>query len=123
MSDFSPRQRLHSFRHAWSGMFTLVRTQHNAWLHLIATVLVLALGIILGISRIDWALIAVAIALVWIAEALNTAIEFLADEVTEERRERIKYAKDIAAFGVVVSAITSTVVGLIVFVPYLCRLP
>ena len=122
MSAFSPRQRLHSFRHALRGAITLVRTQHNAWLHATATLLVIALGITLQIPRHDWALISVAIALVWIAEAFNTAIEFLADEVTEEKRERIKNAKDVAAFGVLVSAIASAVTGLIVFVPYFRQL-
>lgn len=57
--------------------------------------------------------------LVWMAEALNTAIEFLADEVSQEWRARIGQAKDVAAFGVLVSALAAATIGLLVFVPHL----
>ena len=118
MSAFSFRQRLQSFRHAIRGAGTLIRTQPNTWLHALATVLIIVAGFTVRISNIEWALISLAIALVWMAEALNTAIEFLADEITEERRERIKKAKDVAAFGVLVSALVAATIGLIVFLPY-----
>ena len=118
MSAFSFRQRLRSFSHAFRGAGTLIRTQTNAWLHALATILVLVAGVALGISKTEWALIALAIALVWMAEALNTAIEFLSDEITEERRERIKRAKDVAAFAVLVSAVAALTIGLIVFLPH-----
>jgi len=123
MSAFSLFHRLKSFRHAFRGAVTLLRTQHNAWLHAVATALVVAAGLFLHVSRIDWALLLVAIALVWIAEALNTAIEFLADEITMEKRERIKHAKDIAAFGVLISACVAVAIGSIVFAPHFCLLP
>jgi len=119
MADFSLFDRLKSFRHAFRGGRTLLRTQPNAWLHALATTLVLTAGVFLSISRHDWALLLTAIALVWIAEAFNTAIEFLADEVTLERRERIKHAKDLAAFGVLVSALIALALGTTVFLPYI----
>ena len=118
MPAFSLFHRLKSFRHAFRGAVTLLRTQHNAWLHAAATALVIAAGFFLHVSGVDWALLLVAIALVWIAEALNTAIEFLADEITLERRDRIKHAKDIAAFGVLISACAAVAIGAIVFAPY-----
>ena len=118
MSAFSFRQRLQSFRHAFRGAATLIRTQHNAWLHALARVLIIVAGFTVRLSSIEWALVSVAIALVWMAEALNTAIEFLADEITEERRERIKQAKDVAAFGVLVSALATVAIGLFVFLPH-----
>jgi diacylglycerol kinase len=117
MAAFSFSARLKSFSHAFRGAGTLLRTQHNVWLHVLATLLVVAAGIFLKISRGDWALLVIAIALVWMAEAFNTAIEFLADEVTLEQRERIKYAKDAAAFGVLASAIAALVIGILVFLP------
>ncbi len=123
MDDFSLLHRLKSFSHAIRGAGTLLRTQHNAWLHALATVLVLIAGLWLRVSRAEWVFLAMAIALVWIAEAFNTAIEFLADEVTLEKRERIKYAKDIAAFGVLVSAMVALVIGGIVFLPRLFPAP
>lgn len=119
MPAFSLFHRLKSFSHAFRGAITLLRTQHNTWLHALATAVVFAAGIVLHVSLTDWALLIVAIALVWIAEALNTAIEFLADEVTLERRERIRFAKDIAAFAVLVSAIAALAIGAIVFLPHL----
>lgn len=79
-------------------------------------------GFSLGLSRTEWAPLTVAIALVWIAEALNTAIEFLADEISTEHRERIGKAKDVAAFGVLVAAMAAAVIGCLVFLPYLSNL-
>lgn len=75
-------------------------------------------GFACKVSLLEWALLVFAVGLVWLAEALNTAIEFLADEVSLEKRERIGKAKDLGAFGVLVSAIVSAVIGLIVFLPH-----
>ena len=63
-----------------------------------------------------------AIALVWLAEALNTAIERLADAITLEPNENIGYAKDVAAGAVLAAAIISAVIGLTIFVPHLVAL-
>ncbi|PAW78922.1 MAG: hypothetical protein B9S32_05950 [Verrucomicrobia bacterium Tous-C9LFEB] len=115
---FSWRQRLQSFAFAWQGAVTLVRTQHNMWIHLAATAGVIMAGFFVGISRGEWALVVVAIGLVWMAEAFNTAIEFLSDEVSRERREGLGRAKDVAAFGVLCAAITAVVIGAVVFGPY-----
>jgi len=76
-------------------------------------------GIFYHVSLPEWALLLFAITLVWMAEALNTAIEFLADEVSEEKRERIGKAKDIGAFAVLIGAISSVLIGGIVFIPHL----
>jgi len=73
----------------------------------------------LGINRVDWVLLTVAISMVWIAETSNTALEFLADEVSLEHRERIGKAKDLAAAAVLISALASVVIGALVFLPYL----
>ena len=76
-------------------------------------------GAVLNVTRVEWALLAAAIGLVWMAEAFNTALEFLADEVTEERRERIRMAKDAAAFGVLAAALVSALIGTLVFLPHI----
>jgi diacylglycerol kinase len=110
---------LGSFRHAFRGVATLLRTQHNAWLHFAATVAVVVFGLFLGISRLDWIAVVLAIGLVWSAEALNTAIEFLANEVSLERRELIGHAKDLGAAGVLAASISAFLTGLFVFVPYI----
>ena len=119
MSAFSVSRRLRSFAFAFRGAKVLLSTQHNAWIHAAATVAVVTGGVVFRVSKQEWALLVLAIALVWMAEALNTAIEFLADEVSEENKERLGKAKDVGAFGVLVAATASFVIGVIVFVPHL----
>jgi len=119
MTAFSLRRLLRSFVFAFQGAKALLRTQPNAWIHAGATGAVIIGGAICRVSKHEWAMLVFAIALVWMAEALNTAIEFLADEVSEERRERIGKAKDVGAFGVLVSAIAAAVIGVVVFLPHI----
>ncbi len=84
-----------------------------------ATVLVVVGAVMVRVSSQEWALLILAIALVWAMEALNTAIELLADEVSQEQRQRIGKAKDVAAFGVLVAAMASVLIGLFIFIPHL----
>ena len=116
------RRRRRSFDHAFRGGRTLVATQPNARVHAVSTVAVTVSGVVLGIERLEWVAVAVAMVLVWLAEALNTAVEFLADEVTLEHRERIGQAKDVAAFGVLTAAVGAAAVGLLVFAPRLLEM-
>jgi diacylglycerol kinase (ATP) len=114
--------RLESFRCALRGVRTVLASQHNAWIHLLATICVCGLGLLVGISRLEWCAIAMVIALVWTAEALNTAFEFLCDVASPEFHPLIQKAKDVAAAAVLLSAAGAAVVGLIVFVPHLVRI-
>ena len=114
---------LENFGHALRGGRLLLRTQRNARVHFVATVIVLAVGVWLKIVRWEWIALFFAIGLVWMAEALNTAIEFLADRVTREDDSLIKQAKDVAAWGVLAAAITAAVVGVAVFLPHLLLPP
>jgi diacylglycerol kinase (ATP) len=119
---FNFRERAYSFRHAIRGIVIVIRTQPNAWIHLVATIAVIIAGKLLNVSRGEWLALVVAIGLVWTAEALNTAIEFLADEISLERRDRLGYAKDAGAGAVLLAAILAAIIGLIVFVPHLLAL-
>ncbi len=119
---FNLRERANSFRHAIRGILLIIRTQPNAWIHLAATIAVLVAGKLLNITRGEWLALIFAIGLVWTAEALNTALEFLADEVSLERRERLGRAKDIGAGGVLLASITAAAIGLLVFVPHIMAL-
>jgi len=119
MSTFSIRRRVLSFVFAFRGAKTMICTQHNAWIHLAATVAVVTGGFVCRVSGVEWAMLVVAVAIVWMAEALNTALEFLADEVSEEKRERIGKAKDLGAFGVLICAVAAALIGGIVFLPHL----
>jgi diacylglycerol kinase (ATP) len=119
---FDLRERAYSFRHAIRGILLVIRTQHNAWIHLVATIAVLIAGKLLDVTRAEWLALVFAIGLVWTAEALNTALEFLADEVSLERRERLGSAKDAGAGAVLLASITAAIIGLLVFVPHLLAL-
>lgn len=116
---FSFRKQLQSFRFALNGGRVLLAGQHNAWIHGLATVAVVIAALVVHISRLEWTLLIFAIGLVWAMEALNTAIELLADEVNLEQRPRIGQAKDVAAFAVLVAAMVAVLIGILVFFPHL----
>jgi diacylglycerol kinase (ATP) len=116
--SFNLRERAFSFRHAWRGIGLIISSQHNAWIHLLATPLVIVAGFLTVLSWLEWCALVPAIGIVWVAEALNTALEFLADEVSPEKRDLIGKAKDVAAGGVLLAAITAAIIGLIIFVPH-----
>src|SRR3954449_1686226 len=113
--------RLRSVRHAFAGIAPMIRCQHNAWIHAAATLLALAAAVLLRISAGDWCWIIVAISIVWTAEALNTAFEFLADAASPEFHPLVRDAKDVAAGAVLVTAVAAAVIAAIVFWPYLVK--
>ncbi len=113
------RSRLASFGYAFSGLAVMLRTQPNAWIHSVATLVVAAAAWWLDAAASDWTLLVVAIALVWVAEGLNTAIEFLADAAVPDHHALIKHAKDVAAGAVLLASLAAGVIGVLVFVPLL----
>jgi diacylglycerol kinase (ATP) len=114
--------RVRSFRHAIAGILKMIRCQHNAWIHAAATLVVLAGAFLLRVSAGDWCWIILAISIVWTAEALNTAFEFLADAASPEFHPLVRDAKDVAAGAVLITAIAAAVIGVIIFWPYVARL-
>jgi diacylglycerol kinase len=115
---FSFKKRLRSFTHAFRGLGSVLRSQHNARIHAVATVVVIVAGVCTGLAAWEWCALTFAIGLVWVAEALNTALEFLADDVAREKRELIGKSKDAGAAGVLLAAICSVMIGLFVFLPH-----
>lgn len=113
----SIRDRLNSFVYAFAGLRTLVLEQANARIHLLATVIVIGLGLYQGLGRLEWVAILLCIAMVWCAEALNTSLEYLCDALHPEQHPLIKRAKDVAAAGVLVCAIISIAVAGLIFLP------
>lgn len=108
-----------SFRAALAGIgYLLCAEKHIRW-HMVATAMVVALGAILGVTRMEWLALILAMALVWVAEAINTAIERACDAITKEQHPLIGRAKDVAAGAVVLAAIFAAVVGAIVLLPHL----
>lgn len=116
---FSLKARIRSFKHAFKGVSNFFQTEHNALIHLVATVIVIAFGIWLSISRIEWIIIICMIGMVFTAELFNTAIEKLCDSITIEYNNKIKIAKDLSAAGVLIVALVAAIIGLIVFLPKL----
>ncbi len=96
----------------------MIHCQHNAWIHAAATLVVLGAGFLFHVSSADWCWIVLAISIVWTAEALNTAFEFLADAASPEFHPLVRDAKDVAAGAVLLTAIAAAVIGAIVFWPY-----
>jgi diacylglycerol kinase (ATP) len=119
---FSISGRIQSGAHAVNGILEMLRSQHNAWLHAIATLVVVIAGWVLGVTATQWCFLILAIMAVWVAEGLNTAFEFLCDVASPDFHPLIKKCKDVAAGAVLLSALGAVAVGLIVFVPYLLAL-
>ena len=119
VATFSLADRARSFRYAFAGVAYMLRSQHNAWLHLTITVLVCLAGWWLGISAADWRWLVVAIVLVWVAETMNTAFEYVCDVVSPEFHVSVAKAKDIAAGAVLICAGGSALIGILTFWPYI----
>lgn len=111
-----------SFRYAAQGIIDLFRFENNARIHLSAAAAVLVAGFYFQISTTEWALVVTQIALVWAAEAFNTALEKLADAVSSDYHPLIKAVKDLAAGGVLIAAISAAVVGILIFFPKILSL-
>ncbi len=116
---FSLRKRVKSFGYAYAGIRVLLREEHNAWIHCVAAVAVVTAGFLFGITPGEWSAVVIVIAMVFSAEAVNSAIERTADFVKAERDDRKRDIKDLAAGAVLICAVGAAVVGVIIFLPYL----
>ena len=119
---FSIKKRLKSFSYAFSGLKTVVKEEHNARIHLVAAVVVTAFACFLNISPYEWIAIIFAIGFVFAMELVNSAIENLADFVSPQKNNAIGKIKDLSAAAVLVSAIAALLIGLIIFLPKICKL-
>lgn len=112
------RSRMRSLGYAFSGWWHVIRTQRNAWIHAVVSLLVLAVCSWLGLPARDWALIILAIAMVWTAEFVNTAIEAVADLAANHQRHNLaRVSKDVGAAAVLIAALASILIGLLVIGP------
>jgi len=122
MAKFEISERHRNFKHAAKGITIMLISQHNAWIHALATFLVCLSGLLFGFTKSEWCWIILAIIVVWTAEALNTAFEFLLDVASPDFHPLAKKAKDVAAGAVLISAIGSGVIGLLVIGPYILKI-
>lgn len=121
-NKFSWKKRAKAFVYAWQGLKTLVREEHNARIHVAAAVVAVAAGFAFGISPLEWCVVLICVGLVISAEALNSAVEALADRITTDQDPFIGKAKDFGAAAVTVLAMTAVIAGIIVFLPYIIKL-
>lgn len=117
--SFNIGDRILSFGFAFQGLITFFKTQHNAWIHLLATIVVITLGFVLKVNRVEWCWLIISIGFVFAAEMFNTAIEFLTDLVSPQFHPLAKKVKDVAAGAVLIAALSAVAIGLIVFLPKL----
>ena len=117
-STFSITERMRSFGYAFQGLGFMLRTQHNAWIHVLASLMVIILAAVLDVAAEAWVWLIVAMALVWIAETTNTAFEHVCDVISPEFHPAVKRAKDVAAGAVLLSAVAAVAIGAITLWPY-----
>jgi diacylglycerol kinase len=111
------RSRALAFRYAFEGGWYVLRTQRNAWIHASASLVVLVVGYWLRLSRLELAVILIAITLVWMAEFLNTALEAVVDLASPQQHHLAKVGKDVGAAAVLIAAGSSILIGLLILSP------
>ena len=109
--------RTHSFGHAYRGWWYVLRTQRNAWIHAVFTSLVVLVAIWLHLPLRDWAILLLTIALVWMTEFINTALEAVVDLASPQLHPLAKVGKDVGAAAVLIAALTSIIIGLLILGP------
>lgn len=115
--NLSIRSRAESFSFALSGFWVLVKTQHNFQLHLLFAALAVGLSWWLEIDLTQWAVIILCITTVLAAEGINTSVEMVVNMYSPQRSWPAKWAKDVAAAGVLATALGALIVGLLILGP------
>ena len=106
-----------SFGYAFKGIDDVIKHEPNMKIHVVVAILVVIMAFILKVSIIEWIILVLLIGAVLAAETINTTIENLVDMYTKEYDEKAKIVKDTAAGAVLILAITSAIIGLIIFIP------
>lgn len=118
IQKFSLLKRAQSFKHAIRGVGLFVKTTHNAWIQICLMICVVLLGIYFGISHLEWIALIIVGGVVFIAEAINTAIEIDIDLTSPTYHPYARDTKDVAAGAVLIAALVAVIVGSLVFIPY-----
>jgi diacylglycerol kinase len=111
------RSRALSFRYAFAGWWYVIRTQRNAWIHAVTSAVVVILAFWLRLSTRDWAVIVLAIGLVWTSEFLNTALEVVVDLASPQHQRLARVGKDVGAAAVLIAALSSALIGFLILGP------
>ena len=119
LCEVSSQKITDSFRHAFNGILLFIKSERNAKIHFMATVIAIGIGLYFQLNPTEWLWILLAISLVWIAEMANTAIEELCDKLSPEISSEIKKVKDISAGFVLIASLFALAVGTTIFASYL----
>ncbi len=111
------RSRITSFKNALIGWWHVIKTQQNAWIHALATVVVIMMAFWLDLIMRDWALIIITIAMVWMAEFLNTALEIVVDLASPDLHPLARVGKDVGAASVLITATSAVIIGILIMGP------
>jgi diacylglycerol kinase (ATP) len=111
------RSRINAFGHAFRGWWHVLQTQHNAWIHSVVATMIVGVGLWVGLSPRDWAIVVLTIAMVFTAEFINTAIEAVVDLASPVKHPLAKVGKDVGAGAVLVAALAAALVGLLILGP------
>lgn len=112
------KKRKMAFGFAFEGLWQSLKREAHLKIHFSAAILVVAAGLFINLSKLEWVAIAICIALVLMAELFNTAVEKICDLVQPELDPRIKYIKDLAAAAVLMACLAALITGLLIFWPY-----
>jgi diacylglycerol kinase len=116
------RSRLQSFKNALIGWWHVIKTQQNAWIHAVATVIVIFTAFWLELILRDWAVLIVTIAMVWMAEFLNTALEIVVDLASPDLHPLARAGKDVGAASVLIAAVSAVIIGVLILGPPLIEI-
>lgn len=111
------RKRRLSFKYAFNGIWQMAKKEANFKIHIVATFLVILLGLICNLSNIEWLIIVITIGCVMAAELFNSAIERLIDLVHPQQNKQAGLVKDISAGAVLITAIAAAIIGFVIFIP------
>ena len=111
------KSRLKSLKHAFVGWWHVIKTQQNAWIHAVATVMVIIVAGWLNLPLRDWAVLLVTITMVWAAEFLNTALEIVVDLASPSVHPLAKAGKDVGAAAVLIAAMAAVGIGIMLLGP------
>ncbi len=109
------RTLIDSFNNALHGIIATVKSERNMKIHLTAAVLVLIMSLFYDLTRTEFIIICITIALVLICELFNTAIEVVIDTLIGIYHPKAKVVKDTAAAAVFISALLSIIVAYVIF--------
>lgn len=115
---FDAKNYWESQLYAISGLQLIVKNERNFRYQLVFSILVVIAGFVFRISHADWVAVAVVIAIVLVSEAFNSVVEAICDTISKDYRINIRYAKDVSAGAVLVSALVAVFAGILIFLPY-----